>query len=94
MTRAKTIGIISIKGGVGKTTTVINLETSLANDYGKKVLVVDANFSSPNIGLHLGNIEHKVTLHDVLKNKVNITKSVYSHEFGFHFIPSSLVSKN
>ena len=87
---SKVMGIISIKGGVGKTTTVVNLASCLANTYNKKVLVVDANFSSPNISLHLGSVDHKNTLHDVLKNKVNITKAVHDHEFGFHFIPCSL----
>ena len=90
MTTGKTIGIISIKGGVGKTTTVINLATSLANDYGKKVLVVDANFSSPNINLHLGSVEHKAHLHDALKNKTSIVNTIHDHDFGFHFIPSAL----
>ena len=48
---AKTIGVISIKGGVGKTTSAVNLGAALA-DIGKKVLIVDADFSSPSVGLH------------------------------------------
>ena len=50
---AKKIGIISIKGGVGKTSTVAALGASLAKDFNKRVLLVDANFSSPNLCLHL-----------------------------------------
>ena len=42
----KTIGIVSIKGGVGKSSSVSALGASLANDFNKKVLIVDANFSS------------------------------------------------
>jgi len=49
----KTIGIISIKGGVGKTTTVSALGAALANEFDKKVLLIDANFSAPNLALHL-----------------------------------------
>jgi MinD-like ATPase involved in chromosome partitioning or flagellar assembly len=49
MSKGKIIGIISIKGGVGKTTAVSNLGAVLANEFGKKVLLVDANFTAPNL---------------------------------------------
>lgn len=93
MTNGRIIGVISIKGGVGKTTTVSNLGTVLANQFGKKVLLVDANFTAPNLGLHLGVVKPKVTLHDVLSGKVNAVDAIYNHEYGFHMIPASLVSK-
>jgi len=35
------ISIVNMKGGVGKTTTTVNLATSLAKDHGMRVLVVD-----------------------------------------------------
>ncbi len=94
LSNGKVISLISIKGGVGKTTSVINLAASLANDYAKKTLVIDANFSSPNVGLHLGSIEHKSTLHEVLKDKAKITDAIHNHEYGFHFLPSSLSNFN
>ena len=94
MSKGKSIGIISIKGGVGKTTTVINLAHSLSSDYGKKVLVVDANFSSPNISLHLGNVDLKNTIHEVLNGKAKLNDAIYDHEFGFHVLPASLNSVN
>lgn len=94
MAKGKAVGIISIKGGVGKTTTVINLANVLANNFGKKVAVVDANFSSPNISLHLGNINHKKTMHDVLSGKSKLHDATYEHEFGFHIIPASIQKKS
>ena len=94
MSKGKIIGIVSIKGGVGKTTSVVNLASSLANDYSKKVLIVDTNFTSPNIGLHLGSVEHKATLHEVLKDKVKINEAIYNHQYGFHFLPGSLYNSN
>jgi septum site-determining protein MinD len=92
MSQGKIIGVISIKGGVGKTTTVSNLGAVFFSEFGKKTLIVDANFSAPNLALHLGLIDPETTLHDVMKNKAEITDAIYEHEFGFHIIPSSLVN--
>ena len=39
----KTISIVNLKGGVGKTVTTVNMAAILAEDYGKKVLVIDAD---------------------------------------------------
>ena len=39
----KTISIVNLKGGVGKTVTAVNMAAILAEDYGKKVLVIDAD---------------------------------------------------
>lgn len=90
---AKTIGVISIKGGVGKTTVASNLGAVLANEFGKKVLIVDANFSAPNLGLHFGLIKpENATIHDVVTGKAAIEKATYVHDAGFHFIPGSLVA--
>jgi septum site-determining protein MinD len=86
----KTIGIISIKGGVGKTTTSVNLANSLCKDFSKKVLLVDANFSSPNVGLHLGVMDHVHTSNTVLNDKSQMHEAIYEHSLGFHVLPASL----
>lgn len=91
--KGKIIGIISLKGGVGKTCSVANLGAVLATEFKKKVLVIDANFSAPNLALHLGLYDPKVTIHDVLLNRANIDEAVYQHEAGFHLIPGAYVSK-
>lgn len=90
MGQAKIFGVIALKGGVGKTTVVSNLGASLARDYGKKVLMVDANFSTPHLGLHLGLLTPKYTLHHVLNDNHSIFEAIYQHELGFHIIPGKL----
>ena len=87
---SKIFGVVALKGGVGKTTVVSNLGASLARDYGKKVLMVDANFSTPHLGLHLGLLAPKYTLHHVLNDDHSIFEAIYQHELGFHIIPGKL----
>ncbi len=86
----KVIGVISIKGGVGKTTLVSNLGTVFANDFKKKVLLIDANFNAPNLGAHLGVIGAKKNLHTVLQGKNRANDAIYEHAYGFHIMPASI----
>jgi septum site-determining protein MinD len=86
------ITIISGKGGVGKTTTAINLGAAL-NSIGKEVIVVDLNLNTPNIGIHLGAPIVPVTLNHVLKGKAEIEEAIYEHSSGTKIIPSSLSVK-
>jgi len=84
------IGIIGSKGGVGKTTVVVNLAVSLM-EFGKRVCIVDGNKTISNIGLHLGITDYPLTLHDALKDDVKITDAVYVHPAdNIHVIPGSL----
>ena len=89
---SKVYGIIAIKGGVGKTTSVANLGASLVKDYGKKVLLVDGNFSAPNLGLSLGIVHPKKNVHGVIHHKHSLDDAVHKHELGFDVLPSSLTS--
>lgn len=49
----RTIAIMNLKGGVGKTTTVINVAAILAKDYKQRVLVIDAD-SQANLSEFFG----------------------------------------
>jgi len=88
----KIIVITSGKGGVGKTTTAINLGAAM-NYFGKDVLIIDANLTTPNIGIHLGSPEVPINLNHILKGEAEAFEGVYEHESGLKVIPSSLSIK-
>ena len=88
----KLITITSGKGGVGKTTTAINLGAAL-NSLGKEVIIVDANLTTPNVGLHLGAPIVPVSLNHVLLGKAKPSDAIYEHDSGTKIVLSSLSVK-
>ena len=87
----KVIGILSIKGGVGKTISALNLASSLANEYNKRVLLIDANYSSPTLGLQLGLVDYPYTIHDVLNNELEMEDAVIAHTNNFDVVLGDLL---
>lgn len=85
----RTIVITSGKGGVGKTTSAINLGAAL-NKFGQEVIVVDANITTPNVSIHLGAPEIPVSLHHVLSGKAEPEEAIYEHSSGMKVLPGSI----
>jgi len=81
----KFLGIMSAKGGVGKTTTALNLAISMAN-FNQRVLLIDGNISTPHLGLHLNFFNNINTLHNVLSGEKNIFDVIYKHKSGLSLV--------
>lgn len=84
---ARIIGILSGKGGVGKTTVALNLAAAFGS-LKKKTSLIDFNFTAPHISLATGFIP-KITLNHVLRNESGIEKAIHK-TFNIHIIPASL----
>ncbi len=85
----RVIVITSGKGGVGKTTTAINLGAAI-NFFGGDVLVIDGNLSTPNVGIYLNSPEVPINLNHILLGKADVDEAVYEHKSGMKIMPSSL----
>ncbi|MCR4285056.1 MAG: AAA family ATPase [archaeon] len=83
----KVLAFVSIKGGVGKTTLALETAAALVKHFDKKVLLVDANFSAPNIGLYLDLTEEN-TLHHALDGTLLHNAIYESH--GIDVVPASM----
>jgi flagellar biosynthesis protein FlhG len=83
----RSIAIASGKGGVGKTSFVINLALALSQ-HNQKVLIFDADLGLANIDVMLG-ISPRFDIRHVINGELTLKDIVYPTEYKFDIIPAS-----
>lgn len=86
----RTIAFLNQKGGVGKTTTVLNIGAALSK-LNKKVLLVDID-PQANLTYSLGIQGHELryTIYELLSGHTRYTDVIISLDHGYSIIPSNL----
>ncbi|MDE1810616.1 MAG: AAA family ATPase [Candidatus Micrarchaeota archaeon] len=93
MSKPYVIRVSSQKGGVGKTTASVNLAMAMSLA-GSKVLLIDADFINPSVGIHLGIEGANTGVRAVLLGKSTLEGSVVRHNpSGLDVLPGEIVSR-
>ena len=84
------LAILNQKGGVGKTTTAVNLSAALA-DLGRRVLLIDLD-PQAHATLHLGHTptDDGPSVYDVLCREAKLEEAIRPLAGGLHLVPSSI----
>jgi len=73
------------KGGVGKTTTAINIAAVLEEN-GHETVVVDADLGMANLGEML-QVDHEVSIHEILAGNSSVSQALTEAQGGMTVIP-------
>lgn len=88
---SRIIAVANQKGGVGKSTTAINLSACLG-EYGKKVLIIDMDpQGNTTSGVGVEKNEQENTVYELMLGECEIEDCILKLEFdGLHLIPSNV----
>lgn len=82
------LAVCGAKGGVGKTTTAINLAAAL-EAAGVRTTLAEADLATANVADHLDPHEEVgATLHEVLAGEASVSAATYEAPGGFRLVPS------
>jgi chromosome partitioning protein len=87
----RVISVSNQKGGVGKTTTTINIAAFLA-EKGKKILIIDIDpQGNAGYGLGINTEEIETTIYEVLINQIPIEEAIFKTEIeNLYIIPANI----
>lgn len=91
---AKTVAVISGKGGVGKSNFVLNFALNLIKKRNDRVLLVDCDIGMANIDLLLGQQYQERSIVDLLKNRIGIEQIIKKGPLNLQYLSGGMSLSN